>query len=115
MAGEAGFPWQAPSRDPEKETVIIPEQQAGNLRAEGRKHEDAPASPDKTTTAKQDIQPRKHSNSLHGRPHRGSVKGPPRVNYSGFNASSDPITSKPTSPLPVRTIPRKSYGYYKRT
>ncbi|KIW73645.1 hypothetical protein PV04_01744 [Phialophora macrospora] len=105
MAGEAGFPWQAPSRDLEKETVIIPEQQGGDLRAEGVKHEDAPASPIKTTTSQQNTQPIKNSNSLHGKPHRGSVKGPPRVNYSVVNASSDPITPKPTSPLPVRTIP----------
>ncbi|ETI27907.1 hypothetical protein G647_00356 [Cladophialophora carrionii CBS 160.54] len=105
MADEAGFPWQAPSRDPEKEAVVTAEQQVNNVRPDGMKGQEAPASPVKITTAQQNIQPRKHNNSLHGRPHSGSVKGPPRVNHSILTAPSDPITSKPTSPLPVRTIP----------
>jgi hypothetical protein len=109
MATEPGFPWQAPSRDPEKEGVTIPDPKAQAIRAEDQEREAVATSPVKATAAAHDTQPRKHSNSTHGRSHRGSVKGPPKVNYSIPVPPPDLSNSKPTSPLPVRTIPRKSW------
>lgn len=108
MAAEPGFPWQAPSRDPEKEGVTIPEQNAKNIRPEEQQREEVSASPVKTTPPLQDTQLRNQSNLVYGKAHRGSGRGPPRVSYTIPAPPSASGTSKPTSPLPVRTVPRKS-------
>ncbi|KAJ9608250.1 hypothetical protein H2200_007238 [Cladophialophora chaetospira] len=105
MATEGGFPWQAPSRDPEKEAVIVPLQNGNTAQPDQKKREDAPTSPVKTSILQHSTHPRNHSNSIHGKPHRNSVKGPPRVSYIIPNHPIEPVISKATSPLPVRTIP----------
>ena len=105
MATQPGFPWAAPSRDPEKEGVTNPEQKKNTIPAhsEEEKRDEVKAS-----ISNHDSQPRKHSHSVRGRPHRASIKGPPRVSFAIPNLPTAPVSSKPTSPLPVRTIPRKS-------
>ncbi len=110
MAVEPGFPWQAPAREPEKDAAGIPVPITTTSQAQEKKQEVLPASPVKTNAAHQNDQSRKHSNSLHGRAHRGSLKAPPRVNYSVPNPPPESIASKPNSVLPVRTIPRKSWS-----
>jgi hypothetical protein len=91
----------------------MPGQDTNNVQPEEKKREEAVStSPVKTTTSHHDTQPRKQSNSVHGKAHRNSVKGPPRVNYSIPMPPSDSNATKPTSPLPVRTIPRESCTCY---
>lgn len=107
MAAEPGFPWQALPSDPEKGPVIVPLQNGTTAQPDKKKRDEVSTSPVKTATSQQSTQHRHHSNSLHGRPHRGSIKGPPRVSYAIPNHPPDSTISKATSPLPVRTIPGK--------
>ncbi|KIW24706.1 uncharacterized protein PV07_10406 [Cladophialophora immunda] len=104
MAAEGGFPWQAPSRDPEKAAMIMPDRNKVPP-PPSIEQEREPTSPTKTVALHQQSQPRKNIN-LQGKHRHVVVKGPPRVGLtSALHAPSDSVRAKPTSPLPVRTIP----------
>ncbi|KIY00497.1 uncharacterized protein Z520_04182 [Fonsecaea multimorphosa CBS 102226] len=104
MAVEAGFPWQAPSRDPEKTEMVLPE--STNVPPpHSIKQEAEPTSPTKTAAPHQHSQLWKNSNSQ-GKHRHGSAKGPLRTGITtAFNTPSESARAKLTSPLPVRTIP----------
>ncbi|OAP58326.1 hypothetical protein AYL99_07416 [Fonsecaea erecta] len=104
MAAEAGFPWQAPSRDPEKPSIIIPENH-NVAPPHPTKQEQVPTSPTTTAALHQQSQPRKNINTQ-GKHRHGSIKAPPRAGITtALNTPSDSARVKQTSPLPVRTIP----------
>ncbi|KIW78751.1 hypothetical protein Z517_08590 [Fonsecaea pedrosoi CBS 271.37] len=102
MATEAGFPWQAPSRDPEKAALPVPDR---NTVPQPTTQEGEPTSPTKTAALQQQSQPRKNINSQ-GKHRHAVTRGPPRAGLStALSTQSEPARAKPTSPLPVRTIP----------
>jgi hypothetical protein len=114
MAAEAGFPWQASPSHPEKEGLVNPEI-ATVQKVIGSKL-DAPSTPTVKFTNSHEPEHRKHSNSLHSlhspihfKNHRNSPKAVHRASQLSTisaAAATDAITPhKPTSPLPVRTIP----------
>ncbi|EXJ72749.1 uncharacterized protein A1O5_03896 [Cladophialophora psammophila CBS 110553] len=104
MAAEAGFPWQAPSRDPKKTSMVMPKR-SNAPPPQSTKQEREPTSPTKTAALHPQSQPRKHIHQQ-GKHQHAAVKGPLRFSLpTTLNTPSEPVRPKPTSPLPVRTIP----------
>ncbi|EXJ89287.1 hypothetical protein A1O3_02353 [Capronia epimyces CBS 606.96] len=111
---QPGFPWNSQARDNEKELIIIPEESRATAGPDVGKPGDLPKS-EKNASPTEHSQQRKPSIG-HGKRWNGSSKAPPRVKTPVLRSLSDTTTStsKPKSPLPVRTIPREFTQYEAR-
>ncbi|KAK5444305.1 hypothetical protein LTS15_010420 [Exophiala xenobiotica] len=101
---DPGFPWSADSRDPEK-GGILPAIQPNIPRSEENRQDSVATAGNRNNSATQRSQPRKPSNPQ-SRRRDGSLKGAQRTIPPAIVDSTTPkSTPKPTTPLPVRTIP----------